>query len=185
MTALTNYQKGKFTDALIILVVILILMMWLSSCTTYKKCIDKFGTGSDTVMVERTDTIHFTTTVAIPYENVTGTIKLKQKYDSMIAVSANGRARAIFWKDKYDSIRFIAECLPDTVLIDTVIYHTIEVPIQVNTFAKPKEMNWIQRFSMNIGGVVLVLALSFVLFKISKWAINAYFPGFKILNLFK
>lgn len=188
MTTTLNAWMKNFKDFLLFLILVTMVIVWLmslTSCVTYKRCMDKYATTTtDTVFSTITDTLALTTVYHVPYENVTGIVRLQSRYDSMIVVSDAGRVRAKFWYDKYNSLRFMAECLPDTVVKDTVIIRTIEVPVQVNTntFEPKKKVSWIEQLAMNIGGAVLLITFLVVMIWLAKKAVTTWFPALKLFR---
>jgi hypothetical protein len=193
---MTTYMRRRSPEDIwfIIFIIIVIAMgVWLSSCTSYKRCYDKYGqTVNDTITHTYIDTSHVSVLVPVSADEVVGTLNTARIIDSLVYVSDEGKARATFWKDRYDSIRFKAECLPDTIKVDTIIFKIkeVEIPVQITDWEQPvrekvKENSWIEKVAMRVGGVVLVIALLVVLFFVGRKVIETYFPALKILKWFK
>lgn len=117
----------KTAKAILAIIGLSLLFIWMSGCTTYKKCADKYGTGEiHTVMVK--DTVEREIMVPVPAEtikvnNIDSLLRLKAKMDSLTITQ--GRVQVKFWKDKYNNLNSSFECLPDTITI------TEQVPVEV------------------------------------------------------
>lgn len=193
MATLTDTNRLNFLYILIILFC-LITLWFTSSCTSYQKCLAKYGTTeNDTTFHTFYDTTKVFVDVPLPKDDVTGSIDVfALDQDSLVYESVEGRARATFWKDQFDSILFRAECLPDTIVREVQVPYEVKVPIKVTTtkFIKPpepkaKQNSFIERIAMWIGTGVLIILLILALWHGGKKILSTYFPAFKIINLFK
>lgn len=193
MATLTANNRLNFLYIIIILIC-LITMWFTSSCTSYQKCLAKYGTTvNDTTFHTFYDTARVTVDVVVLQDEVSGAINANTlDQDSLVFVSEEGRAKATFWKDQYNAIQFKAECLPDTIVKEVQVPYEVKVPVTVTTtkFIEPprkpeKQNSLIERIAMFIGTGVLIILLILALWYGGKKILSTYFPAFKIINLFK
>jgi hypothetical protein len=92
---------------------LIIISLFLMSCTTYEKCISKYGGLQDTIIVERKHVIQKDSIItiieidSIPYLTPGDTVEIE---------SQNSRAKIKYWRDMYKNVLlFQAEC--DSIVI--------------------------------------------------------------------
>lgn len=178
---------------ILIFIAIALMAIWMSGCTSYTKCFDKYGhTTRDTITYTVKDTVTVSVSVPLPEDEITGTVNLTKIVDSLVFESKAGRARAIFWKDQFDSIRFSAQCLPDTITITKEIPYQVKVPVYIENhhFEQPekektKNNSLIERIAMWIGTIVMIIVLIVALFYGGRKILETYFPALKILKWIK
>lgn len=106
----------------------LLLFLMLSSCITYDRCLDKYGSTIDSVTYY--DTIPLYVPVPIIGDSLMGSLdevynQLKEDGDSVTLTSDSGKASALFTNDQGQK-NFKFQCPQDTVLVP------VEVPIKVD-----------------------------------------------------
>lgn len=110
-------------------IVLLFSMLSLSSCVTWQKCADKFGTGGTHSITVR-DTLTVRDTVLIQEDVTEGTVPCEElakseKGDTIIYVSDTRRQEIVFWKDQYNQIKYRSKIVQDTVFIEK------QIPVEV------------------------------------------------------
>lgn len=111
------------------LIPLVLIMLLTTSCVTFKKCSDKFGTGEKHTITVR-DTIKVIDTVYIEPDSVKGNIPLNDlmsgKVDSLVHTSSSLKLQIKLWYDKYTGLlHYRADVKPDTVV------KIKEVPVEV------------------------------------------------------
>lgn len=109
---------------------VVLLLLVLSSCVTYTRCVDKFGVA-DTVKVTIEKTVPVITTVTVPGDSVQVDINIDSMLlarfdDTLQVISQAGRAKISFWKDKYNNILMARADCDEQIVTDTV-FQTVTV----------------------------------------------------------
>lgn len=151
---------------------LIVICIALSGCVTYKKCIDKYGTGK-TYTITVHDTIPYEVKVPVAGDAVSGTVNLDSicqgLKDSAYAASESGRLAIAIWADKYNRLlHFKSSLKPDTIRIIDTIYREIKQDCPQTAILDPtKEVPGpLHRFLRNVydhlsvwallGGIVVV-----------------------------
>ncbi len=131
-----------------------ILVMIISSCTTYERCIQKYG---DTVI----DTVDVEYSVTVPRDSIVtrimlDTIPFMVPGDTVVIEDPESRAKISYWKSAYeDALEIRADC--DSVTITD----TVRVEVSQKVFKPPplsrREQLW--RGWANAAGVALPLII--------------------------
>lgn len=156
--------------------VVLVALFMLSSCVTYKKCADKFG-STEKYAITLHDTIPDIDTTYVAGDSVKGSVDLDDllagKIDSLINVSSSRKLQIKLWYDKYNHLlRYRADVKPDTII-------KIErIPVEVKgdcpdtvILDESKNQPWHRRVwerfkSLSVWALLLFIA---VLIMVSKW----------------
>lgn len=136
-----------------------ILPLLLSSCVTWKRCADKFGTG-DTLYVTYRDTIPVPVEVPIPGDTIEGVIDWDSLSNDTIR-HENDQAGIEFWRDQYNKLRYRAATKPDTVVVEVPVPVEVIVPCPDSLVVDPEQgLRWYQRFwkHFQLLSAILVLA---------------------------
>lgn len=117
---------NKFNQFILFIAQLLLILALMSSCITFKKCVDKYG-SMEPVKVIAGDSVDFETPVA--HDSLRGTIPCPQlpvASDQPVTgnrqpatdttIERSGRAQIKYWYDQYQkAIRYQVDCLPDTI----------------------------------------------------------------------
>jgi hypothetical protein len=123
----------------------LIILFYGSSCATLDRCAQKFGTG-DTVTV--TDTVEVSLQVPVPGDSLMTRLQLDSLLaarpgDTVYRESSSGKAQAKFWKDKYNNyLHAHIECTEDTIYIDKEIPVHVPCPDAVVLDPEKEKLSW-------------------------------------------
>lgn len=107
----------------------IVLVVFMSSCVTYKKCFDTFGSmGKDTIKVPVEVVVHDTIPVVVPGDSLVGSVSdsalnhlRNHLEDTLKQVSESGKLTIKFWYDKYRrALAYNATLKPDTARIPRV-----------------------------------------------------------------
>jgi hypothetical protein len=114
---------------------LLILSVWvLSSCVTYTKCLDKFGTASnDSVTIKVKVPYNDTVTVVTKRDSLVSVLdeatlnRLRANFaDTLEMISESGKVKSRYWYDQYRrALVSKTNTLPDTIRI--IIKDTVQV----------------------------------------------------------
>lgn len=137
-----------------------ILPLLLSSCVTWKRCADKFGTP-DTLYVTYRDTIPVPIEVPIPSDTIEGVIDCDSLLSNDTIRHENDRAEIEFWRDKYNKLRYRAATKPDTVVVEVPVPVEVIVPCPDSLVVDPEQgLRWYQRFWKNFQLLSAILVLA-------------------------
>lgn len=129
---------------------IIFITLALNSCTTFKRCADKFGTG-ETVYVDHYDTVKAPVAIALPGDTLRGSVNRDGLMiwlggltdgtvstvewggsfdaDTISRVSESGRLQLQVWRNKYNGLLdYMATIKPDTVRDTVKIFRELKIP---------------------------------------------------------
>lgn len=121
-------------------VLLLSVLQFTSSCITYDKCYEKFGTVSakDSIVTVH-DTIVIDSTVTIPGDSILVTVNTKL-VDNFVQESNNGQVRLQYWKDQYGRLKIKCASKDNTYQFNYSINRQVAVNIgKPVRFAPPAE----------------------------------------------
>lgn len=105
-----------------------ILCLLLSSCVTYQKCVDKYGTG-ETYTVTVHDTIPVEVPVPVPADSVEGSVRIQDVLQGETFRDSTDRLEVKFWFDKYQNLlHYRADIKADTIIVRDTVEIQKEVP---------------------------------------------------------
>ena len=161
--------------ALLILATLAWALHVLSGCTTYKKCFDKYGSQTDTVYATRLLAIPFNQLVPVPASSVEASINLDSIAGftaDLIASVEKDRARLSWYRDQYNRLQMLADCLPDTIQVRDTVEVDVLVPVQAHHWQQPEmekpRLSGLQRLYLGLGRLafwLLVLLLAGLLIR--------------------
>ena len=133
-----------------------LIAIMIAGCTTYQKCVDKFGTDviSDTVLTK--DTVTMVNLIPVDYDSVRINIMIDtlQYYDTIEVESDRAIGRII---NHQDYVTFQSECKADTIKqIDTLII-TKEIITEQKQHFEEKKDNLLLIIILSVVSVVLFL----------------------------
>jgi hypothetical protein len=153
--------------------VILIALMSLSSCVTYNKCVDKFGSvQTDTITITQIKPVDIT--FKPEKESFTTSLRL----DSLLWAEP-GKERTIHNEDSTvnikikkdannDRVSITAECDPDTVRITKEVPVEVKVPCETKTFTEPEPTGLTKAWQQYKGVSAIALPIVIILIIIIK-----------------
>jgi hypothetical protein len=131
--------KGIITG----LIIALLIVVFLSSCATQKRCFDKYGSGQ---IITVRDTFHIEKEVVkFSFQTLIDTLEVVDTF-----IINKERVRAIFTRDT-----ILIECKADTIYTEKII--------QVPSIDKPDKKFWqFKEFWISIGGIVFLLIVLYI-----------------------
>lgn len=140
-------SPGQAATMIAWLLILLTGSIMLSSCVTYKKCVDKFGERQAQPITLR-DTVKVPVEIPVPGDSITGSIPCDSiKQDTTTQTSDTGKAQIKYWYNKYlKAMEYQVNCLPQ------IVRDTVEVPVEIKgecpdvVVVDPKNASWPARF---------------------------------------
>lgn len=126
--AFVNDKPGKGTA-------VALIMLIMSSCVTYDKCVQKYGTATDTVKVTVRDTVEKKIHIRVPADSARLTVNIDsllrmRVQDTITAISSRAKARVLKSPDN-NTLHIDCDC-PPADISDTIL-----VPVEVQADCPP------------------------------------------------
>lgn len=152
-----DITKGTVRKTISMVIGIILLSFYISSCATFKRCNKKFNTG-ETYTVQHTDTVREIVKIHIPQDTLY--IKLNKSDTSGTATSQKGRLK-VKTRSTKEYIYISAECAADTIIkhVEIPIRSEIECPKTVIWEEKPTKFQIILNKAKNISFYLIIILI--------------------------
>lgn len=151
--------------------VLLAIACLFTSCITFQKCADKFGTGATHTTTVR-DSVEVEIPTLVPGDSLSGSVpcdSLVAGGDSVRHVSESDNLEVIFWRNKYNRLLYKATKKPDTIKVKETVFVEVKGDCPDTVILDPEEgapawHRWLNGYKNFSAWALLFLVILFVLY---------------------